>query len=420
MSIYTLNKTYVKSNFQWEEKDISGVTLAAALKYQDVRFNVTVMATGQPRDAILSRNRTMVAGTNSTITVADWVNGLTTELTTIAAARGLVDTNVATFEHLEDVAVKLVKGSIKYPNASVIPYGMDTDVVFSTGRDSTDVFYEHNICKYIMPVVNGSFHPIQFIDKNVYILNGMDSVRTEKKNIRTDFLNFSEIGTLEQYLLGTETTMALVPRTAQDIAEGVQRVSIKLNGASQSNSLGSKLPILIINGNMRIFTKDLFIASDDTLVYKLHLNTEIYLASKNLPNTKRYLDPANITSDAVSVPSFNVLAYLQTELCFLTVLDAADISFFTDRLQPSDGPMQYVHSRAPKGLIFFDDGRVTHWNIQGYNDNTVSIVTDDNYQGDQLYDRTLLRNINAYSNNRFAQKTPTYFGAYTLELYAFK
>jgi hypothetical protein len=396
--------------------------MSVVIKHQDVRINLNVPGTNLTKDFFLSKNKAHIKGTFADLTLTQWVAKLDGTVTLDSPVRGLSDAKVVKLSALEDVAIKLEKGSINYPYATVIPYGMDTDIVFSTGREEEDVFHEHTFADYALAFINGAFHPMQYIDNKVFVLNAMDSVRAYDKNIRTDFLDFTDIGKLEQYLLESETELSLLTRTTGDKAEGVQRVAIKLKGMRQTNSVAKKLPMLIINGNIRMFSDDLFIAADDTLIYKLNINYEVYLAAKNIPNTKRYLEPANHYTDAVNPTTLDVLAYLKTELCFLVLVDAPDIAYYTDYLQPSDGPMQYSHYRIPKGLIMFDDGRATHWTIQSYDANTANIITDDNVRGQTYYDLTGLRNTTTFRNNAIGTtaENTIYHRAHTLELYSFK
>lgn len=410
--MYDVINTYVKLGFQWEEVDVRLQTIGEIRKYQNVRITVT-SDEDITRDFFTSVNSALLAKASTASTLAEWIQSLDEgSLITTDKARGLVDANVVDFVDLFSFASEIKSGNYLYGEGVHIPEGMDVDIRFTTYFTSRESFHIDKIQSTCLFAVNGLIYPSARRDDNIFILNGNERLKFDTdQTIST--INFGDIGTIESVPINTNRLTALT-RTSDDISRRRSRFKITLDEA-----IGTRIPILVMDGYLHIMNDTMTQVDVDTFVVTVEHDLALRRCAKKPRYSRDWIDYGNMEQLGFNINSFDAEKYMLSPCTFLVLLDTEDFSMFKEPVGHTDIPGVYHHYRVPRGMMFFDDGRLAPYYIKDYNEWNVALYTIDSSKSKSMFDLTYMDTATSFGVNTYSEKFNNYHRAYVLELYSF-
>lgn len=414
--MYTLEKSYIKKDWEWQVEDIGEWTIEKVLKEtQSVRMIVTFTGELVSFSARLRDNRHFISKANKTDTVNQWLASFEKDVLVLTKApQGLIDATMVEVTDLDNLPVISRTGNENYAPDQPLPPGVDTDLCIQPVEDLRLVNHYglDNLEKNFLFAINGYFRPVYRFADWLHISQGVQMMADENLYIASA-VDFTEVGGITQIPI-TPDMVNLINETEVDKFNGEVRATIDLG-----TDITGKTILMVMGGYLHILDGTYEDIGPKKVLVRINKKRAILREyDKPVQNDKPY-QPANVRDNGVIYNTFDAEKYLCQRDSWIVVLNNSDIGLMREPLIGTGIPSEYTFYRAPKGLTFDETGKFCPFVIEGYNKDDCAINTIPTKRVYDLADTISIHQSKVFGNQLRVRQKVEAMDVYTLDLYNF-
>lgn len=364
--MYTLEKSYVKKDWEWSVEDVKDWTLAEVFKdAQSILLIVTWANEGVSYSARIRDNTEFMATYDrGRVTVEEWLASFTEDKLILRTAPvGLSEAEAVRAFDLFDLKMQYKTSNTAFAQGVQIPIGLDNDYCFTNTGEviNPNAFdYYTKLEANSLFAVNGYVLPTVIHEGYIHILYGARYMAEMGHKITT-VIDFSDLGGIVKEKFAA-SKITVLERRDIDIDNGIVRCTIDTD-----ISLTGKCFFLVIGGYIFMMNGIYKDIGANKILVELEIKRFI-INELNKPFTvTKPFEAANVLDSGAMANTFDPVSLLTQFDSFLVVTNTADLAMNQEEMRRSTVPGMYTFWRIPRGMTFYEDGLLAPiWTV-GYN-----------------------------------------------------
>lgn len=353
--MYTFVSSIAKKDGNWENIDISGITIYNLKNTYD-DFRVVIRDNLENRFEVRYPDiESFLMTGNELRTIIQAINDISeSSLIKRDQITSLADVGAVRQRDIFDYDINVARGNHLYSADSVIPVNADIDILITSSYAPALPQSTQSLFRNCLFSVNGYIYPTVLVDDRLYIV-GASSELNRANGFTISVIDFTELGGITIHRID-ENSIKSKNRTMDIDRQYLTKVSL-----SVPDDLIGKHIIPILAGHPVLREAQYTLLDKGIISLDIdHVGTLKNLMRRPAEKRRKYIDPS-ININAASAMAFDAKKYLSAGDTMLVVINDKETCKRTEKLYNDGLPGQYSLYRFPNGIIQMEDGSIMNY-----------------------------------------------------------